>query len=209
MKRKEIENRKRKRKETPPPSAGPILAQPAPRPRFFPPSPPAQAAQLRVPAPPLTDRPHRSATQLPPSRVTLSLATWARLSASSSRPCLTGAFAAECLTPRRLAIKARTGLSDHPATVPEPSPHPSPARAVLIAVCSIPAIMASSSALVVPSIPLPLLGAYKRSCPSPVLSTPASAISSASPRANRANVAALPRRSGELHSHLPSEFQSN
>jgi hypothetical protein len=207
MKRKEIENRKRKRKK-PPPSAGPILAQPAPRPRS-PLSSPAQAAQLRAPVPPLTDWPHRSATPLSPSRAALSLAARARLSASSSRPCLTGAFTTERLTPRRLAIKARTGLSDHPATVPEPSPHPSPARAVPIAVCSILTIMASSSALAVPSIPLPLSGAYKRSRPSPVPSTLAPAISSASPRANRASATALPRRSGEPHSPLPSEFWSN
>jgi hypothetical protein len=111
--------------------------------------------------------------------------------------------------PRRLAIKARTSLSDHPATVPESSPHPSPARAAPITVCSIPAIMASSSALVVPSIPLPLPGAYKRSRPSPIPSTPAPAISSASPRANRASTTALPRRSGEPRSPLPSEFWSN
>jgi hypothetical protein len=208
MKRKEIENRKRKRKNPLPASAGPILAQPAPRP-LFPHLLPAQAAQLRAPAPPLTDRPHRSATPLSPSRAALSLAARALLSASSSRPCLTGAFAVERLTPRRLAIKARTGLSDHPATVPEPSPHPSPARAVPITVCSIPAIMASSSTLVVPSIPLPLPGAYKRSRPSPVPSTPAPTISSASRRANRASAAALPRRSCEPRSPLPSEFRSN
>jgi hypothetical protein len=157
-----------------------------------------------VPAPPLTDRPHRSATPLSPSHAALRLAARARLSASSSRPCLTSAFAADRLTPCCLAIKARTGLSDHPATVPELSPHPSPARAVPITVCSIPAIMASSSALAVPSIPLP--GAYKRSRPSPVPSTPAPAISSASPRANRASAAALPRRSGEPRSPLPSDF---
>jgi hypothetical protein len=65
--------------------------------------------------------------------------------------------------------------------MPEPSPHPSPARAVPIAVSSIPAIKASSSALVVPSIPLPLSGAYKRNRPSPVLTTPAPANSSAFP----------------------------
>ena len=121
------------------------------------------------------------------------------MSALSSRPCLTDAFAADCLTPRRLAIKPRTGLSDHPSTIPEPSPHPSPARAVPIVVCSIPAMMASSSALAVPSIPLPLPSAYKRSRPSPILSTPAPADSSASPRAIQANAAVPPRRSGEPH----------
>jgi hypothetical protein len=48
MKRKEIENRKRKRKKTLPPSAGPILTRPA-RSRA-PPSPPtAHTAQPRTP----------------------------------------------------------------------------------------------------------------------------------------------------------------
>jgi hypothetical protein len=208
MKRKEIENRK-KEKKTPPPRLGQFWPNPRRARASSPLSNPAQAAQLRAPAPPLTDRPHRSATPLSPSRTALPLATRARRSASSSRPCLTGAFAADRLTPRCLPIKARTGLSDHPATVPEPSPHPSPARAVPIAVCSIPAIMVSSSALATPSIPLPLPGAYKRSRPSPNSSTPAPAISSASPRANRASAAALPRRSGEPRSPLPSEFRSN
>jgi hypothetical protein len=205
MKRKEIENRKRKRN---PPRLGQFWPNPR-HARASPPVSPVQAAQLRAPAPPLTDWPHRSATPLSSSRAALSLAAQARLSSPSSRPCLTCAFAAERLTPRRLAIKARTGLSDHPATVPEPSPHPSPARAVPIAVCSIPAIMASSSALIIPSIPLPLPGAYKRSRPSPVPSTPAPAISSASPRANRASTAALPRLSDEPCSPLPSKFRSN
>jgi hypothetical protein len=167
------------------------LAQPAPRARAPFPLSLAQAAQLRAPAPPLMVRPHPSATRLPPSRAATS--PWQLGPACQlrrSRPCLTGAFTAERLTPRRLAIKACTGLSDHPATVPEPSPHPSPARAVPIAVSSIPAIMASSSALVVPSIPLP--GAYKRSRPSPVLSTLAPTNSSASPRANQASAAVPP-----------------
>jgi hypothetical protein len=175
------------------------LAQPAPRARAPFPLSLAQAAQLRAPAPPLMVRPHPSATRLPPSRAATS--PWQLGPACQlrrSRPCLTGAFTAERLTPRRLAIKACTGLSDHPATVPEPSPHPSPARAVPIAVSSIPAIMVSSSALVVPSIPLPLPGAYKRSHPSPVLSTPALPNSSASPRANQASAAVLPCHSGEL-----------
>jgi hypothetical protein len=168
------------------------MAQPAPRPRFSPPLPgpggptPQARASADRSAPPVSD----STPSL--SRHSLSLATRARLSVPSSRPCLTGAFAAERLTPRRLAIKACTNLSDHPATVPEPSPHPSPARAVPIAVSSIPAIMASSSALVVPPIPLPLPGAYIRSRSSPVLSTPALANSSASPRANRASATVLP-----------------
>jgi hypothetical protein len=203
-------NRKQKKKKLPP-RLGQFWPNPR-RNRASPPPPlssPAQAAQLRASAPPLTDRPHRSATPLSPSRTALPLAARARLSASSSRPCLTGAFAADRLMPRRLAIKARTSLSDHPATVLEPSPHPLPARAVPIVVCSIPAIMASSSALVVPSIPLSLPGAYKRTRPSPVPYTPAPTISSASPRANRASAAALPRRSGEPRSPLPSEFRSN
>jgi hypothetical protein len=178
-KKRNRNQKKKKRKETPP-SAGPNLAQPAPRA----PSPlsPAQAAQLRAHVPPLTARPHQSATRLPPSRAAPS--PWQLGPAYQlrrSRPCLTDAFAAERLTPRRLAIKACTGLSNHPATMPEPSPHPSPARAIPIVVSSILAIMASSSALAVPSIPLPLSGAYKRNRPSPVLTTPAPANSSAFP----------------------------
>jgi hypothetical protein len=73
MKRKEIENRKQKKKKKKPPS--PRLGQFWPNPRralASPPSPPTQAAQLRAPVPPLTDRPHRSATKLPPSRAALS-----------------------------------------------------------------------------------------------------------------------------------------
>jgi hypothetical protein len=209
MKRKEIENRKRKRKKPSPlgwANPGPTRAAPA----LLPPSPPGPSglasrgrASSDRSAPPVSD------STLSLSRRSLSLVARARLSASSSRPCLTGAFAVERLTPRRLAIKARTGLSDHPATVPEPSPHPSPARAVPIVVCSIPAIMASSLALAIPSIPLPLPGAYKRSRPSLVPSTPAPTISSASPRAYRARAAALHRRSGEPCSPLPSKFRSN
>jgi hypothetical protein len=42
----------------------------------------------------------------------------------------TGVFAADHRPPRRFAINARTGLSYLPATVTEPSPHPSPARAI-------------------------------------------------------------------------------
>jgi hypothetical protein len=178
-------NRKQKREKPFPPLAGPSLAQPAPRPLFPPLSfhgPHGPAA--RAAPPPDSPTPLVSDPLLPPPRVALSLAAQARLSASSFRPCLTGAFAAERLTPRHLAIKARPTLSDHRGTVTEPSPHPSPARAVPIADCSIPAMMASSSALTVPSIPLPLPSAYKRSRPSPVPSTPAPAASFASPRAN-------------------------
>jgi hypothetical protein len=123
MKRKEIENRKRKRKrkKTLPPWLGQFWPDPlAPA---LPPSPPtAHTAQPRAPRHlPLTARPRWSATPSYLPLASLSLAARARLSASSFRPCLTGALTVERLTPRRLAIKARTGLSDHRATVPEPS----------------------------------------------------------------------------------------
>jgi hypothetical protein len=153
------------------------LAQPAPRPRFPLPLSPAQAAQLRAPRAPLTAWPHPSATRLPPSRAAPSpwqLGPTCQL--LRSRPCLTGASAAEPLSPRRLAIKARPTSATTPPLYPPP-----PTRAVSIDVSVIPAIMASSSVLAVPSIPLPLPGAKKRTRPSPVPSTPAPAISSASP----------------------------
>jgi hypothetical protein len=109
------------------------LAQPAPHARAPFPLSPAQAAQLRAPAPPLTVRPHPSATRFPSSRAAPS--PWQLGPACQlrrSHPCLTGAFTVERLTPRRLAIKACTGLSDHPATVPEPSPHlPEPSQSLL------------------------------------------------------------------------------
>jgi hypothetical protein len=186
------------------------LAQPAPRPRFPLPLSPAQAAQLRAPRAPLTAWPHPSATRLPPSRAAPSpsqLGPTCQL--RRSRPCLTGASAAEPLSPRRLAIKARLTSATTPPLYPTRPLTPPPTRAVSIDVSAIPAIMASSSVLAVPSIPLPLPGTYKRTRPNPVPSTPAPAISSAFPRANRASATALPRRSGEPHSSLPSEFWSN
>jgi hypothetical protein len=188
------------------------LAQPAPRPRFPLPLSPAQAAQLRAPCAPLTAWPHPSATRLPPSRAAPSpwqLGPTCQL--RRSRPCLTGASAAEPLSPRHLAIKARPTSATTPPLYPtRPLTPPPPAYPSLsIDVSAIPAIMASSSVLAVLSIPLPLPGAYKRTRPSPVPSTPAPAISSAFPRANRASAAALPRRSGEPRSSLPSEFWSN
>jgi hypothetical protein len=107
---KEIEIRKRKRKrETPPPPLGWAESGPTRAARLHSPPPlSAQAAQLRAPAPPLIARPHPSATYLPPSRAAPS--PWQLGPACQlrrSRPCLTGAFAAERLSPRRLAIKAR------------------------------------------------------------------------------------------------------
>jgi hypothetical protein len=177
------------------------LAQPASRPRFPLPLSPAQAAQLRAPRATLTAWPHPSATRLPPSHAAPSpwqLGPTCQL--RRSRPCLTGASAAEHLSLRRLAIKARPTSATTPPLYPTRPLTPPPTGAVSIDVSAIPAIMASSSVLVVPSIPLPLPGAYKRT---------RSGISSAFPRANRASAAALPRRSGEPRSSLPSEFWSN
>jgi hypothetical protein len=95
------------------------LAQPAPRPRFPLPLSPAQAAQLRAPRVALIAWPHPSATRLPPSRAAPSpwqLGPTCQL--CRSRPCLTGASAAEPLSPRRLAIKARPTSATTPPLYP-------------------------------------------------------------------------------------------
>jgi hypothetical protein len=208
MKRKEIEKRK-KEKKPPPPRLGQFWPNQR-RALASPPSPPAQAAQLHAPEPPLTDRPHRSATQLPPSRATLSPwqpgpacqhrrlahASPARSPPSASRP---------VASPLRLAPTSATTrplYQSRPLTPRLPEPSQSP-------FAPFPPSWRARRRLPSPPSPLPLPGAYKRSRLSHVLSTPAPAISSASPRANRASAAALPRRSGELHSPLPSEFQQN
>jgi hypothetical protein len=199
-------NRKKKKKKIPSPWAGPILAQKAaPRPCF-----PLSSHGLGGPAARARATPDRPA---PPVSDSISLpltplSLWQLGPACRDlrpRPCLTGAFTADRLMPRRFAINARTGLNDHPTTVPEPSTHPAPARAVSSPFAPSP----GSPTLAVPSIPLPLSGAYKRGRPSSVSATPAQTTSSTSPRANRASAAAPPRRSGELRSPLPSEFRSN
>jgi hypothetical protein len=129
MKKREIENRKRKK--NPPPSAGPILAQTV-RAHSSPPllpGPSGPAARARAapdkPAPPVS-----GSTSLPP----VPLSHWQPGPACQDlcpAHAITSAFTADRLTPHRFAINARTGVSDHPAIVPKPSPHPSPARAVL------------------------------------------------------------------------------
>jgi hypothetical protein len=185
------------------------LAQPASRPRFPLPLSPAQAAQLHAPRAPLTAWPHLSATRLPPSCAAsspwqlgppVSFVVLAHASPARPPPSPSRLIA----SPLRHARPQRP-----PRHCTRPVPSPPPTRAISIDVSAIPAIMASSSVLAVPSIPLPLPGAYKRTRPSPVPSTPAPAISSAFPRANRASAAALPRRSGEPRSSLPSELWSN
>jgi hypothetical protein len=154
-------------------------------------------------APPVSDSPPSL------SRRSLSLAARVHLSASSFSPMPHRRVRAEPLSPCRLAIKAHPISATTPPLYPTHPLTPPPTRAVSIDVSAIPAIMASSSVLAIPSIPLPLPGAYKRTRPSPVPSTPAPTISSAFPQANRASAAALPRRSGEPRSSLPSEFWSN
>jgi hypothetical protein len=130
MEKKEIENRKKKKEKPSPPRLGRFWPK-LRRARSFPlssPGPSGPAARTRAapdkPAPPVS-----GSTSLPLAP----LSHW-QPGPTCQDLCpahaITGAFTADRLTPRRLAINARTGLSDHPATVPEPSPHPSPARAV-------------------------------------------------------------------------------
>jgi hypothetical protein len=125
-------NRKqKKKKEKPfPPRLGQLWHKPR-RTRSSPPllpGPSGPAARARAapdnPAPPVS-----GSTPLPLAP----LSHWQPgPTCQDHRPAhaITDALAADRLTPHRFAINARTGLSDHPATVPEPSPHPSPARAI-------------------------------------------------------------------------------
>jgi hypothetical protein len=99
--------------------AGPNPAHPAPRARASLPFSPAQAAQLRAPRAPVTAWPRPSVTRLPPSRAAPSpwqLGPTCQL--RRSRPCLIGASAAEPLSPRRLAIKARPTSATTPPLYP-------------------------------------------------------------------------------------------
>jgi hypothetical protein len=171
----EKRNRKQKKekRKTLPPRLGRFWPKPC-RARSFPlsfPDPSGLAARARAapdkPAPPVS-----GSTSLPLAP----LSHWQPGPACQDlRPAhaITGAFTADHLTPRRLAINACTGLSDHPATVPEPSRrrllHPRHHGKLV------------SARRPLPSFPLP--GAYKRDRPSSVSSTPAPAISSTPPRA--------------------------
>jgi hypothetical protein len=187
------------------------LAQPASRPRCPLPLSPAQAAQLHAPRAPLTAWPHPSATRLPPSRAAPSpwqLEPTCQL--RRSRPCLTGASAAEPLSPRRLAIKARPTSATTPPLYPTcpltPPRLPEPSQSTLAPFP--PSWQARRCSPSPPSLSLswaPIKGPAR----APFPSTPTPAISSAFPRANRASSVALPRRSGEPRSSLPSEFWSN
>jgi hypothetical protein len=108
------------------PTSSPTRARPPPSPLF-----PAQAAQTARHSRPLTARPRPSAPR--PSLSRADLSHWQPDPTSQPllpRPSLTGAIAAEHPSPRLLAINARQPVRDNPATVPEPSPLPQPARAV-------------------------------------------------------------------------------
>jgi hypothetical protein len=181
--KREIENRKRKKKKNPPPSAGPILAQAAPRPPF-PLSPPmAQAAQLLAPAPHLTDRPHRSVAPPPsPSRHSPT--------GSPGQPVRT--FVPPMPSPARSPPTASrlvaSPLTLAPASATTPPLYPSrpltprlpePSRRRLLHPHHHGKLVVARRPL--PSFPLP--GAYKRDRPSSVSSTPAPTISSTPPRA--------------------------
>jgi hypothetical protein len=108
------------------PTSSPTRARPPPSPLF-----PAQAAQTARHSRPLTARPRPSAPRSSLSRAALS--HWQpdpTCQLFLPRPSLPGAIAAEHPSPHRLAINARQPLRDNPASVPEPSPRPQPARAV-------------------------------------------------------------------------------
>ena len=199
---------KKEKKKTLPPSAGPNLAQPAPRPRFplsHGPSGPAACARAT---------PDRSAPLVSdsPSLPLASLSLWqpepvcqlrcpAHASPARSPPTASRPIA----SPLRLAPASATTPPLYPSRpftprLPEPSqssfaPFP-------------PSWRARRRSPSPPSLSLsraPIKGAAR----APLPSTPAPATSSASPQANRASAAALPRRSGEPRSSLPSEFRSN
>jgi hypothetical protein len=194
--KKGIRNQKKKRKrETfPPPRLGRIRPNQPPRARAFPSSlpgpggPAPRAARLAdILAPPVSDPP----PSLP--RCSLSLATWPHLSASSLSPIPHRRVRRRDPPPRPVASPLRLAQPPRqPRHCARAIPSALPARAVSIGVSAIPAIMASSSVLVVSSIPLPPPGTYKRTRPSPVFTTPAPATSTALPRANRASAAVPP-----------------
>jgi hypothetical protein len=182
-----------------------------PRPRSSPPLSPAQAAQLRAPAPPLTDRPHQSATRLPPSRAALSPwqlgpacqhrrlahASPARSPPSASRP---------IASPLRLASVSATTPPLCPSRPLTPPRLPEPSQSTLAPFP--PSWRARRRSPSLPSLSLsraPIKGAARApSSPHQLRPTPP-----LQPRANQASAAVLPRHSGELHFPLPSEHQSN
>jgi hypothetical protein len=175
-------NRKqKKKKEKPfPPSAGPILAQTAPRPLFSP-SSPAQAAQLRAPAPRLTTRPHRSAApplslsrRSPTGSPGPPVRTFVPPMPSPARSPLTASRLVA--SPLTLAPASATTSPQYPSRPLTPR-LPEPSRRRLLHHRHHGKLVGARRPL--PSLPLP--GAYKRDHLSSVSSTPAPAISSTSP----------------------------
>jgi hypothetical protein len=160
------------------PSAGPYPAQTASRPLPAPLLPPTQAAQLHVPAPRMTARPHwsvapplslsrRSPTGSsgPPVRTIVPpMPSPARSSPTTSRP---------VASPLTLAPASATSPPLYPSRPLTPR-LPEPSYRCLLHHRHHGGLVGARRPL--PSFPLP--GAYKRDRPSSVSSTPAPAISS-------------------------------
>jgi hypothetical protein len=177
-------NRKqKKKKEKPfPPRLGQFWPKPR-RARSFPLSPPAEAAQLRAPAPHLTNRPHWSATPPlslsrrsptgspgPPVRTVVPpMPSPAHSPPTASRP---------VASPLMLAPPSVTTPPLYPSRPLTPR-LPEPSRRRLLHPRHHAKLVGARRPL--PSLPLP--GAYKRDRPSSISSTPAPAISSTPPRA--------------------------
>jgi hypothetical protein len=178
-------NRKQKnKKEKPSPplgwaDSGPNRAAPA----LSPLSSPAQAAQLRAPAPRLTTRPHRSAA--PP--LSLSRRSPTGIPGPPVRT-IVPPMPSPARSPPTASCPVASPLTLAPASATTPPLYPShpltprlpkPSRRRLLHPRHHGKPIGARSPL--PSFPLP--GAYKRDRPSSVSSTPASTISSTPPRA--------------------------
>jgi hypothetical protein len=183
--------KKTKKKIPSPPRLGRFWPKPRRARSFPPPSPPtAQAAQLRAPAPHLTYRPHRSAA--PP----LSLL---RRSPTGSPGPPVRTIVPPMPSPARSPPHAPSlhhQCSHRPQRPPRHCtraiPSPLACLSRLVAVCSIPTIMASSSALIVPSLPSPSRAPIKGAARAPFPPHQPRPSPPLLPKPNRASAAAFP-----------------